>query len=59
MLVLVLMVQVLATIVSATVAVELVPRSLDLDDIRPEDDDNAVVIEGQYQSSILSRVPRL
>jgi hypothetical protein len=50
MLVLVLVIQVIATIVAAA-AVE--PTSLNfeaLDDARLEEEDNAIVVEGQYQS---------
>lgn len=48
MLVLVLVVQVIATIVPAA-AIGPLSRSLNLDDVRPEEDDNAVVIEGRYR----------
>jgi len=54
MLVLVLVVQVIATIVAAA-AVE--PTSLNfeaLDDARLEEEDNAIVVEGQYQSRFLN-----
>ncbi|XP_011686690.1 PREDICTED: proclotting enzyme [Wasmannia auropunctata] len=44
MLVLVLVVQVIATIVSAA-AVEPLSRSLNFDDVHPEEDDNTVVVE--------------
>jgi len=52
MLVLVLVVQVIATIVAAAV---VEPTSLNfeaLDDARLEEEDNAVVVEGRYQCAL-------
>lgn len=50
MLVLVLVVQVITTIVP-TAAVGPLSRSLNFDDVRPEEDDNAVVVEGWFRLS--------
>jgi len=48
MLVLVLVVQVIATIVPAATVATL-SRSLNFDDVRPKEDDNIVIVEGRYQ----------
>jgi len=55
MLVLVLVVQVIATIIPAT-AIGSLSRSLNFDDVRSEEDDNAVVVEGRYWSLNISYV---